>query len=455
MVKINRKIQNRLKNALFALFLVPQLFAQTPQFNQRNIATGLDTPWEILWGSDNHIWVTERYGRISRVNPATGAVIPLLTIADVRENGEGGLLGMVLHPNFAQSPFVYVAYDYNNAASQYREKVVRYTYNGTTLTNPTIILDNLAAANIHNGCRLAISSDLKLFITTGDAAVTSLSQNLTSLNGKTLRLNLDGAIPSDNPIPNSPIWSWGHRNAQGLVFAPSGVLYSSEHGQNAEDEVNIIRKGRNYGWVTVEGLCNLPSETAFCRDSNVVEPISSFSPPLGVAGLEYYNSDAYPLLKNSLLLASLRGSVLTVLKLNTDGQTVQTRTNLSFNTGRLRDVCISPTGRIFVATSNRDTRGVPTADDDRIIELLPIRVDNQEIFAQNIHISPNPVKNELRIETDVVHERLELVDILGKTVLNTNASKTLNLANFTEGVYFLRFLGKNGELKAVKKVVKN
>ena len=182
------------------------------------IITGLNYPWEILWGPDNFIWMTERGGKISRVNPATGVVTLLHTINEVISNGEGGLLGMVLHPNFSTTPNVFVAYNYNNGAV-YREKIVRFTYNGTTLTNPVIILDNIAASSIHNGCRLVITPDLKLFITTGDASTQALPQNTSSLNGKVMRLNLDGTIPTDNPVAGNPYWSFGHRNPQGLVYA--------------------------------------------------------------------------------------------------------------------------------------------------------------------------------------------------------------------------------------------
>ena len=218
------------------------------------IASNLNFPWEILWGPDNHIWMTERGGKISRLNPTTGAITPLLTINEVESNGEGGLLGMALHPQFPATPHVFVVYNYDSG-SGYKEKVVRYTYNGTTLSDPIVIIDNIDASNIHNGSRIAISSDLKLFISTGDAANTPLSQNASSPNGKILRLNMDGTIPGDNPVAGNPYWSLGHRNPQGLVFA-NNKLYSSEHGPSNDDEVNIIEKGRNYGWVNVHGFCD-------------------------------------------------------------------------------------------------------------------------------------------------------------------------------------------------------
>jgi glucose/arabinose dehydrogenase len=215
------------------------------------IAENLSHPWEILWGPDNHIWMTERGGKISRLNPSTGAITPLLSINEVESNGEGGMLGMALHPNFATTPQIFVVYNYDNG-SGYKEKVVRYIYNGTSLDNPLIIIDNIQAAGIHNGSRLLIVGD-KLFITTGDASNQSNPQNVSSVNGKILRLNLDGTIPADNPVPGNPYWSYGHRNPQGLVFA-NNKLYSSEHGPTSDDEINIIEKGKNYGWPDVRGF---------------------------------------------------------------------------------------------------------------------------------------------------------------------------------------------------------
>ena len=316
------------------------------------LVQNLRHPWEILWGPDNFIWMTERDGRVSRVNPATGTVILLLNITEVASRGEGGLLGMVLHPDFSTTPHVFVAYNYNNSGS-YREKIVRYTYNGSTLINPVILLDNISASSIHNGCRLLISPDKKLFITTGDAANSgSYPQNISSLNGKVLRLNLDGSIPSDNPFPGNPVWSFGHRNAQGLVIA-NNIMYSSEHGPTSDDEINIIQKGRNYGWPQVEGFCNSTSERNFCNANNVKEPIKAWTPTIAPCGLDFYDKNEIPAWKNSLLLVALKNARLYQMKLD-ESHTTITETNEFFTNdfGRLRDICISPAGKVYISTSN-------------------------------------------------------------------------------------------------------
>jgi len=306
--------------------------------------------------------MTERGGKISRVNPTTGAVTLVHTITEVVSNGEGGLLGMVLHPAFSVTPHVFVAYDYNSGG--YKEKIVRFTYNGTTLTNPVTIIDNIAASSIHNGCRLLISPDLKLFISTGDASNTSLPQNTSSLNGKILRLNLDGSIPADNPVAGNPYWSFGHRNPQGLVFA-NNMLYNSEHGPSNDDEINIIEKGRNYGWPDVQGYCNGTNEAVFCNSNNVKEPIEAWTPTIATCGLDYYSKDQITQWKNSLLLVALKDARLYQMKLNASFNDITAVKEYFVNDyGRMRDLCISPDGKVYICTSNG-------GNDDKIIEISP------------------------------------------------------------------------------------
>ncbi|TDQ10970.1 PQQ-dependent sugar dehydrogenase [Pedobacter metabolipauper] len=328
------------------------------ELKTRVVTSALTLPWEIIYGPDNQLWVTERSGKISRVNPETGVITPLLTISEVVSNGEGGLLGMALNPAFSTNPWVYVVYNYG---STYREKVVRYTYTNGTLNSPFVILDGIPASSIHNGSRLLITADQKLLITTGDASNAPNAQDLNSLSGKILRVNLDGSIPADNPTAGSRVWSFGHRNPQGLVEA-NGKIYSSEHGPNNDDEVNIIQKGRNYGWPNVEGYCNETNEKGFCTTNNVVEPIVAWTPTIATCGLTYYNSDYIPQWKNSLLLVNLKASKLIQLKLNDAGTQVAESTDFLVNAfGRLRAICQSPEGKIYIATSN--------GNQDRIIEI--------------------------------------------------------------------------------------
>lgn len=338
----------------------PAVTLSDAEFEITVLAENLNNPWEMIWGKDDHIWMTEKGGRISRVDTATGEVIPLLTIPDVVSRGEGGLLGMALHPDFSTTQQLFVVYDYVNGAD-YKEKVVRYNYAAGALSAPLVLLDNINAAGIHNGSRLLFTPDKKLLITTGDAGNGSSAQNQTALNGKILRINPDGSIPADNPLPNSSVWTWGHRNPQGLVYGNT-ILYSSEHGPSNDDEINIIEKGRNYGWPNVEGLCNTTAEQTFCTANNVKEPIYNWTPTLAVTGMDYYNSDHIPQWRNSLLLATLKDNTLYQLKLNDGGNKIDSVKEILRGTyGRLRDVCVMPDGKVFVCTSN--------GSNDKIIQI--------------------------------------------------------------------------------------
>jgi len=317
----------------------------------------LTMPWELVYGPDGLIWFTEKSGKISRLNPSSGQVSLLHTISEVRMQGEGGLLGMALHPNFNTNPYVYVFYGYGNS---YKNKLVRFTYANNSLSSPTTLLDNIPASNNHNGSRILVSGD-KLFLTTGDAEDLSTPQNINSLAGKILRLNLDGSIPSDNPFPNNPVWSYGHRNPQGLTLV-GNKLFSSEHGPSSDDEINIIEKGRNYGWPNVTGKCNASNETAFCNQNNVAESIFEWTPTIAPSGMTYYNSNYIPQFKNSLLLCLLKDSRLKQMTLN-NAQTAITEVKDFYigEYGRLRAICQSPEGKIYFCTSN--------GSNDKIVEI--------------------------------------------------------------------------------------
>jgi glucose/arabinose dehydrogenase len=338
------------------------------ELQTRQVVGGLQFPWEILWGPDNFIWMTERNGKISRVNPQTGAVQTLITIAEVYAVGESGLLGMVLHPDFVANPYVYAVYTYNTLQG-IREKVVRFTYNSgnNTLGSSFTLLQDILGNTTHDGSRLVITPDLKLMVTTGDAQDQSSPQNDTHLSGKILRLNLNGTIPADNPNPASFVWSKGHRNPQGLVYA-NGKLYCSSHGANIEDEINLLQQSGNYGWPNVEGLCNTPSEITFCNANSVIPPIfSSGGSTWAFCGLDYYNNDAYPRWKNNLLMVSLKNQTLYSFQLSNDGTTIVGSPTLYFagQFGRLRDIAISPSGKVYICTSSG-------GNSDKIIEITPV-----------------------------------------------------------------------------------
>lgn len=330
-----------------------------PSDSIRVVKSSLQFPWEILWGKDDHIWMTERGGRVSRIDPRTGETVFSTDIAGVVARGEGGLLGMVQHPGFRDNGYVYLVHNYLDGDA-YREKLVRYTYNNNALGSAMVLLDKIPAANVHNGSRLVIveADPAVLYMTTGDAANNDLPQQKASLAGKVLRFQLDGTVPADNPEAGNLYWSLGHRNAQGLVWAKNR-LYASEHGPNIEDEINIIEKGRNYGWPAVNGPCN-GNEQTFCDANEVKEPIwSSGSSTVAACGLDFYNDDRIAGWKNSLLMTTLKDQTLYVHKLNDDGSAISSTEQLFRGRwGRLRDVCVSPAGRVYLCTSNGNNQDV-------------------------------------------------------------------------------------------------
>ena len=346
----------------------PQMVRATdsPTDSVRIVKNGLNHPWEILWGKDDHIWMTERDGKISKIDPETGNIVFSTSLPDVESINEGGLLGMVQHPDFLTNGLFYVVYNYNDNTGTYLEKMVQLRYENGSIKPVRTLVENITAASYHNGSRLLITGEAnsKLFMTTGEATIKDNAQNTNSLSGKVLRFNLDGSIPADNPFPGSPVWSFGLRNQQGLVVA-NGIMYASEHGPTIEDEVNIIEKKRNYGWPAVNGPCDEWTEKSFCTANNVKEPIwSSGGTTLAVCGMDYYNNKRIAAWQNSLLMVTLKDASLRVLTLSSDGlSVVKQQTFFKDRFGRLRDICISPAGKVYLCTSNG-------SNEDVLLEIL-------------------------------------------------------------------------------------
>ena len=336
------------------------------------LATGLDTVWELAWGPDGFIWVTERGGRISRLNPETGALTEAGEVL-VSEIGEGGLMGLTFHPDFAAQPWVYLAHTYSTQGGT-RNRVIRMRFDGTALGSMEILVTDIPGSSIHNGARLAIGPDQLLYVSTGDASDASIAQNRDALAGKILRLTLDGHPAPGNPF-NTRTWSYGHRNPQGMTFAPDGSLYITEHGPSDNDEINRIEMGRNYGWPTVHGKCDGDvgaAELSFCSSNQVVEPMAIWTPTIAPAGLAYYDADLIPEFRRSLIFATLKDATLYRLALSSDGASVTSTEKLFVRDfGRLRAVLVGPDGSIYIGTSNRDGRGTPMPTDDRIIRIRP------------------------------------------------------------------------------------
>ena len=334
----------------------------------KNVAQNLNVPWEIAWGPDNKIWIAEQQGLISRIDPLTGSKEILLKLNDVWQLRTSGLLGMALHTDMKKNPYVFLDYTIEKDNKKY-SRLVRYTWQKDTLLSPKVLLE-IPAALGHNGSRIVVNAGL-VYWATGDAMSLVDSQNPKTPNGKILRLNIDGSVPVDNPMKGNPVWAWGFRNIQGMAFSKSGQLYTSEHGDTNDDEVNLISKSRNYGWPTVQGFAESDAETSFKGLNSTVDPLKAWTPTIGPAGLDYYTSDKIPGLKNSLLLVSLKGKSLRVLKLDAEGKNILAEDIYFENKfGRIRDLCVSPAGDIYLATSNRDwnpVAGFPRPEDDRIL----------------------------------------------------------------------------------------
>jgi glucose/arabinose dehydrogenase len=349
----------------------------------RPLVTGLVHPWDMTWGFDNRIWFTENGGWVKRLDPATGQLDTILRLGDCHFSwGNPGIYSLAFHPGFPKEPYLFV--HYTNSPTNSKLVRFRYDFQRDMLTDSVSIIPKMTANESHNGSRIVFAPDGTMFFALGEAYTPELAQDLTSLNGKILRLNLDGSVPSDNPFPGSLIWSYGHRNPQGLALLPNGALWSSEHGANNDDELNIIRKGGNYGWSKVQGFCDLRSEKRYCAENQVIEPVIAWTPTVAPCALEYYDHPAIPEWRHSLMQVFLKkgkgklGQRMTVFKLNEAGAGIVSQQDFFNNTyGRLRDVLIAPDGRVFLCTSNMEVSGngkkAIRPGDDKILEVRAVK----------------------------------------------------------------------------------
>ena len=431
------------------LFLVLSLSLagmQSEPFAFKVVATGLLNPWEVAFGPDANLWVTERTGKkITRVNLADGSKSTAATIDEVFQNhGQDGLLGMALHPGLLRGSgddFVYVAYTYDadpGPELNRRGKIRRYSYDAAsqTLRNSLDLISNLPAGTDHLAFRLAFGPDQKLYLSIGDQGANWLqnycnvnraqelptaaevqARDWTKYQGKMLRLNLDGTIPSDNPMLSgvrSHIYTYGHRNPQGLAFGSGGRLYSSEHGPDTDDEFNLIESGKNYGWPRVAGYnddrvyvfaswaessevpcASMPFNQTVIPPSVPQRKESTWSSPdfkaplktfftvandydiqargsatIAPGGLEIYPaSGAVPGWGDSALVLSLKSGLVYRVKLGANGLAAADDPTQHFKTtNRYRDIAIDPTGRtIYLAT---DSQGSSTDASGRTARTL-------------------------------------------------------------------------------------
>lgn len=311
------------------------------------IAKNLAVPWGIAFLPDGSALVTQRDKRtISRLGPNGGTAKTVQTITQASPGGEGGLLGIAVSPKYAKDKTVFVYY-----STKTDNRIARLTLGGT----PKPIVTGIPHSQVHNGGALAFGPDGYLYAGTGDGSTTGNAQDTSSLGGKILRMTTTGEPAPGNPFGDSLVYSYGHRNVQGLAWDRSKRLYATEFGQDRYDEINLIRPGRNYGWPKVEGTG---------KDSRYTNPLETFKPAdascagAGVSG---------PI----LVTACLRGKRIWLAQLDGKGGILGAPQHTLDNSyGRLRAVAAAPDGTLWVSTSNRDGRGQPIADDDRILRLV-------------------------------------------------------------------------------------
>jgi len=323
---------------------------QPPDLTPEVVARGFEVPWGVDFLPDGSALVAERAsGSILRLVPG-GEVRDVGSVPGVAPTSEGGLLGVAVSPSFAEdrTVFAYLTTDQDN-------RVVRMRLENNQLGAPRPILTGIPAGAIHDGGRIRFGPDGMLYVTTGEAGDEQLAQDRDSLGGKILRIQPDGDVPPDNPDPSSPVWTLGHRNVQGLAWDDEGRLWATEFGASTWDELNLIEPGNNYGWPAAEGRSDLEQFT-----DPVVQWSTDEASPSGVAFLD-----------GSLWVASLNGERLWRVPVRADGSTGRPEPLYADEYGRLRTVVVTPDDGLWFTTSNRDGRGDPADNDDRILEIRP------------------------------------------------------------------------------------
>lgn len=364
------------------------------------VAENLRVPWQIVFLPDRSILFTEREGRVRIIRNNKLVVKPLLNLNDIVLRNKSGALGLCLHPEFSKNKQVYLASNYL-LEGQMKLRIVRYELDKDTLINPFVILKDIPANQNHTGCRLLFGPDKKLYITTGDADQPTMAQDLKAYNGKILRVNADGSIPEDNPFAKNDtvrkeIWSYGHRNPQGIAFQPdTGLLYESEHGPTGGDEINHIKKGANYGWPEVH------------HDNQKIgmeSPLKQYTPSIAPGEILFYNGNQFPQLKGKLLVACLRDESILNLTLE-KGEITDQLIMLKNKYGRIRSLVTGPDGYIYFSTSMHDPgEGHPRSEhDDMILRMRPS--GNGQLHSQQLSVAKAPIKPILKTE-EVIYQQL-------------------------------------------------
>ncbi|MEW6002576.1 MAG: PQQ-dependent sugar dehydrogenase [Nitrospirota bacterium] len=333
----------------------------------------LEIPWSLIFLPDGRALVSERPGRIRLIKNRKLLKKPYAEV-EVARVGEAGLMGLAIHPDFKNKPYIYAMHTYRKDDNLYN-RVIRLKDLGDRAIFDRTIIDNIPGGRLHDGGRIAFGPDGLLYIATGETFKADLAQDLNSLGGKILRITPEGKVPEDNPFSGSPIYSYGHRNPQGLTWQiGTGKIFESEHGPSGEfghfanDEINIIIKGGNYGWPRVIGAPNLKP---------YIDPIIVWKKTTPPSGITFYNGNVLKHLQGDLFVATLRSEALIRVSLGKDQvrriERWFARDYDNGKFGRIRDVAEGPDGALYFLTNNRDGRGNPRSGDDKIYRIIPKR----------------------------------------------------------------------------------
>ena len=364
-------------------------------------ADSLDVPWDLQYDKlNNYIIFSEIKGNIKKLNLSDKSIQLIKTIPNVFQQRTTGLLGMALFQPYQSEHYLFVSYT-TKIKDKIYSNLYSYIYKDGTIANPKLLL-RIPGNTGHNGSRIIIGTDKKIYWATGDAAIDANAQDVSKLNGKILRLNIDGSIPKDNPIANSYVYAWGFRNMQGLTQGENSIIYTSEHGDAIEDEVNLVQPLKNYGWPLIEGKNPPKKETDSMKAITFTAPLQSWTPVIAPAGIAYYGSTKIPEWRKSLILTTLKSQSLRILKLSEDGRAIiDEYTLFKDELGRLRSVLTLPNGDIYFCTSNRDwnpQKGFPKPGDDRIYKLSLTEKTVGKVF--------HPAKTATELATEVSGKNL-------------------------------------------------
>jgi PQQ-dependent dehydrogenase (s-GDH family) len=549
-------IKIRLLIILTLLCLV--MYSQTPttsgiDWDVINITSNneLNAPNTLLYGPDGYLWITERVGKkVVKIDPNGSIPISKTTMLDLtgvvyQSVTQDGLMGMAIHPDLYADPntstnnYVYLVYTYDanpGAGINSNIRIARYTYNSGTGNldsgSESVIIDGIEAGEDHNSGKITIGPDLKLYFTIGEHGANrgtracneiraqylpTSNSDYSDYKGKILRLNLDGTIPVDNPILNgvkSHVYTYGHRNAQGIIFGSNGKLYASEHGDRTDDELNIITSGKNYGWPLIAGYAddlayayfNWSAYPADCgsydfnnppgptiAESTSVSTIPDFEPPIGTynstitttgsdayltwptpapSSIDIYEAGKIPNWGTSLLIPTLKHGTIYRAKLNTTGDALEDGTFEVFHSSndRYRDVALDPDGiTIYAITdisgqttgSPTGTTSVPLTNKGVVMKIqytgttLGVNKDVHSKFS----VIPNPATSNAKLNFNTVKEsfvNLQIFDPHGRMVQQINNilnNHILNISDFANGLYFLKINNENNKESETKKLI--